>query len=333
LRILKNISDPNKSQQHALHLGATWVITKWLLNVFIMNLSLSPKLLLELQKIYLTIACPLSRWHHASQVMLEKGKGQFVENLCIIQLCEADLNFVLHTIWGHQLIRQALQFSALNDVQYALPGQTCNNAVLNKVLFLYLSRQTLSLGILTDYDATAAFDRVLANLSFITCQRVGLPRIAGYCMTHLLKQMSFHLITGLGKSVASYPNPADGLTGQGVLQGSSSAAPLFLLNSDVSLCTYNKLCTGASFQHPTNGISNYDNGVKYVVDTSQFLNHAGASLPLDPNDTTVSDESLGHADSKNSKIWGECVWMSSGNLNESKCFYYAFSPTLNCKKE
>jgi hypothetical protein len=68
--------------------------------------------------------------------MLEKGKGRFIENLRIIQLCEADLNVVLHTIWGHQLIRNATSHLALDKSQYAVPGQTCNNAVLNKVLFL-----------------------------------------------------------------------------------------------------------------------------------------------------------------------------------------------------
>jgi len=30
--------------------------------------------------------------------MLMKGKGLFVENLRIIQLCEADLNFGLHVV-------------------------------------------------------------------------------------------------------------------------------------------------------------------------------------------------------------------------------------------
>ena len=52
---------------------------------------------------------------------------------------------------------------------------TCNNAVLNKQLFPDLSRQTLSPGVLLDYDAKAAFDRVLVGLSLITCQCAGLP--------------------------------------------------------------------------------------------------------------------------------------------------------------
>jgi hypothetical protein len=120
----------------------------------------------------------------------------------------------LHVVWGHRLFHQALCFSALDKAQYALPGQTCNNAILNKVLFLDLSRQTLSPGILTDFDASATFDRVLAGLSIVTSQRVGLPRIAGYFVFNLLKDMSFDLITGYGKSPTSYDNAIDNITGQ-----------------------------------------------------------------------------------------------------------------------
>jgi hypothetical protein len=171
------------------------------------------ELVVSIAHLSLISATLLSRWHKASQVMIKKGKGRFVKNLHIIQLCEADLNFTLHTIWGHRLIRQALRYSALDSAQFALPGQTFNNAILNKILFFNLSRQTLSPGILMDYDATVAFDRVLANLSIITSQRMGLPHTAGYFMFYLLQCMSFNLITGFGKSASSYNNDSDGVVG------------------------------------------------------------------------------------------------------------------------
>ena len=116
----------------------------------------------------------------------------------------------------------------------------CHNAVWKKLLFLDLSRQTLSSGIMTDYDTASAFDRVLSGLSIITCERLGLPRHAGIFMHHLLKSITFHLITGFGTSVASFCNDEDPTQiGQGVLQGSSSAAPIFNLNYDVSLSAIN----------------------------------------------------------------------------------------------
>jgi hypothetical protein len=68
--------------------------------------------------------------------MIEKGKGNHIENLRIIQLCKADLNFALHIIWGKCLIQNAIHEHAIDDSQYALPGMTCYSAVWNKVIFL-----------------------------------------------------------------------------------------------------------------------------------------------------------------------------------------------------
>ena len=74
----------------------------------------------------------------------------------------------------------------------------------------------------TNYDATAAFNRILAGLASITCHQVGLPHIAGNVMFQLLKQMSFHLVTGFSQLDDCFKNDQDGITGQGVLARCSS---------------------------------------------------------------------------------------------------------------
>jgi len=247
-----------------------------------------------------------------------------------IQLCKADLNFILHTIWGHRLIRHALYHRGLDPAQYALPGHMCNNAVLNKTLFLDLSRQTLSPGILSDYDATAAFDRVLAGLSIVTCQRVGLPRIAGTFMFNLLKEMKFYLVTGFGQSAGSLNNNQEGIHGQGVLQGSSFACPIYILTSDVCLSTYQKLGTGSAFYYPIHKNHIKDTSVQFVDDTSHFLNPLGADLISDPT-SDIGSALLPFA-SENSQIWADSLWISGGKLNTYKCIYYAFLPIVNFKK-
>jgi hypothetical protein len=127
--------------------------------------------------------------------------------------------------------------SILDSSHYALSGQTCNNAILNKMLFLDISRQSLSPGILSNFDATAAFDWVLAGLLVVTCKRMGFLQTTGQLMLNLLHSMHFHLITGLGRSQDSFNNATEDEVGQGVLQGSSSAAPMYILRSEVSLAT------------------------------------------------------------------------------------------------
>jgi hypothetical protein len=153
---------------------------------------------------------------------------------------------MLNIIWD-QLTRHALQHNQLNTSQYALPGITCNSAVLNKVLYCDLMFQTLSMGKMTDYDATAAFNRVLPSLSIITCKRLGLPTSSCVFMYQLLQNMEFKLVTGYGASSESFKNNKDPKqTGQGVLHGSSSAAPIYNFNSDISLAAHNKLAKGAT---------------------------------------------------------------------------------------
>jgi hypothetical protein len=97
----------------------------------------------------------------------------------------------------------------------------------------------------------------------------------------LFKDMKFHLITGFGKSVSSYKNNTDDITGQGVLQGSSSACPIYILNSNASLLAYRKTGVGASFQHPITGDTTTDLAVQDIDDTSQFVNTLDASLSMD----------------------------------------------------
>jgi hypothetical protein len=48
-----------------------------------------------------------------------------------------------------------------------------------------------------DYDAKAAFDRVISSITYVACQRLGLPCIAGTLMHNLLHDMSFHVVAGV----------------------------------------------------------------------------------------------------------------------------------------
>jgi hypothetical protein len=275
---------------------------------------------------------PLPRRQRASQVMLEKGKGRYIENLRIIQLVEADLSFVLHVFWGHRLPRHALQHNALNKSQYALPGQTCQNVSWSKALFLDLTRQALIPGTMTDYDATAAFDRVLTSMALITYERMGLPRTASLFMYNLLKNMEFQLITGFGKSEISYLNNADpDKPGQGEFQGSSSAAPIYTMNSDVFLSAYDKLGMGTTFIHPVTGIPTTDKVAKYVDDKTQFLNCMGAQMKSTnpPTTTTQRLELLHNEGRNNTQIWADLLWISGGQQNLDKCFSYSILPQYN----
>jgi hypothetical protein len=290
--------------------------------------------LLFIINISVATSSPLERWKQSSQIMIEKGKGNYIEHLRIIQLCEADLNFILNILWGHRMIQTALQQKALDESQYAIPGQTCNSAVWNKVLYCDLLRQTLQPGIMTDYDATAAFDRVLHAMTIVICRRFGMPQDACLFIYNLLHNMEFHVVTGLGQSQLTFANNADlSLPGQGVLQGSSSAAPIYSVNSDVSLTSYRKLASGAAFTNPISNVTIHDHATQYVDDKTDMLNMQGIINNTNSNSSSQPYEHLFNFANKNSNIWAELQWMSGGDLNFNKCFSYYIDPHYNYKTD
>jgi hypothetical protein len=195
------------------------------------------------------------------------------------------------------------------------------------MMYCDLLRQTLTPGIMTDYDATAAFDRVLHAMSVVTCRRFGMPQTAGLFIYNLLHHMEFHVVTGLGQSSHSFSNNDDqSQPGQGVLQGSSSAAPIYNVNSDVSLTTYRKLATGSAFINPITAETIRDHATQYVDDKTDMVNLQGILTPESTPNTKDDHKLLFEAANQNSNIWAELQWISGGDLNQSKCFCYYIDP-------
>ncbi len=188
------------------------------------------------------------------------------------------------------------------------------------------------MGILTDYDASAAFDRVLHTITIITCRRLGLPLSACMFLYNLLHQMEFHLITGLVASNKSFSNNADSnFPCQGMLQASSSAAPVYNINSDVNFSTYCCLAHGATFTHPITNKTHTNHAKQYVDDMSALLNIIQDNSNLHESSTHIKE--LFHKAKKNTNTWSKLLWISGGALNASKCFYYFINPKYDHKSQ
>ena len=74
----------------------------------------------------------MSRWRNAVNVMIEKDPGvPNVNRLRIIHLFEADYNFMLKIMWGHCLVRRAVDMNLLHPCQHgAVPGHTAMDVVM-----------------------------------------------------------------------------------------------------------------------------------------------------------------------------------------------------------
>jgi len=209
--------------------------------------------------------------------MLDKGKGPKLGKLRVIQLIEADLNFVLRLLWGYRLNRSISRQGLYDTSQFAVPGKTCTSAAFNKVLFLDLTRQLKVESSMTDKDASAAFDRVLPALAIVTCERLGLPPSAGRFLYNLLTNMIFRVGTGHGVSTKTYAaNEDPARPGQGSGQGTGSAPIIYGTTAEVTLAAYRKHGVGAAFCHPSGSEpSQTDHITEYVDDSTAMVNRFG----------------------------------------------------------
>ena len=91
---------------------------------------------IDMANIGIKCGCALDRWKRVIGIMLEKKPGNCrLHRLRIIQLMEADYNFVLALLFGHRLANFAHKRCNMNMAQFgSTVGRQCQSAVLMKVL-------------------------------------------------------------------------------------------------------------------------------------------------------------------------------------------------------
>ncbi len=85
------------------------------------------------------------------------------------------------------------------------------------------------------------------------------------------------------------------------------------------------------FIHRISGQEIHESVTQYVDDKTEHLNKAGAGItPQLPK--TRRRELLFDAATHNTEIWTKMLWLSGGNINPDKCFYYYMKPFFNYTK-
>jgi hypothetical protein len=120
--------------------------------------------------------------------------------------------------------------------------------------------------------------------------------------------------------------------GQGVLQGSSSACPINIFNSDICLSAYKQCSTSASFIQPLTGKHISDHAVQFVDDTTQFINPLGSQPNQHASTPNMLDTPIFNLVQRNISEWNDIIWFSGGKLHPQKCYYFSFRLKYNFKK-
>lgn len=175
----------------------------------------------------------LDRWKRTVSLMLEKDTGQpKLHRLRIIQLFEADYNFLLSLVFGHRLMTFARKFCKLNESQYgSMSGKQAQSAVLNKILTYDLIRLTKQDAATSEFDAAANYDRILPAIAMIACQRLGLAKKPAELLYDSLVDLKHQVKTIYGLS-AEYGSTSDHpLYGTG--QGSGGSPTFWAVIADI----------------------------------------------------------------------------------------------------
>ena len=316
INLFKKIPESTASSVSGLHYGHYRVLSKLEDTTII-------KVLFDIVDIAFITHSPLPRWQHVTQLMLEKGKGPAIENLRVIQLLEADLNWLLRLLWGKRLDRHATEAGVYNEAQFASPGKLCQSAIVNKVLFFDLLRQNRYYGALIDNDATAAFDRVLPALCVVTCRQLGMPKAAQRFFFKMLRQTIYTTTTAHGRSAQTYSATANPqVPGQGVMQGGGASLPNYKSQQLPVLKAVESNGTPAMFSHASRLKPKFKRWVSgFSDDISLFLNELGVRLTTTDDDTPIIQR-VRKAVQLTFERYEEYFFTAGGSLNLKKCFYY-----------
>ena len=248
--------------------------------------------LVAMTNIALSTGCLLERWQHTVSVMLEKDKGSpKINRLQIIQLFEADYNFLLSLVFGHRLMTFARKHCLLNPSQYgSAKGKQAQSAILNKILTYDYFRLHKEDAATSEFDATANYDHILPAIAVIACRRLGLADKIGDLLYDSLTKLKHKVRTIYGLSTEYGPTVDYPLFRTG--QGSGGSPTFWAVIADVLFNTMDSYGHGMKLRDPTGRIVNGRNEDGYVDDTS---------LGVDGQDEKVV-ESLTEAAQRHEKV-------------------------------
>jgi hypothetical protein len=255
------------------------------------------------------------RWKTAHNFFLEKIPGNpLVEKLRVIHIYEADWNIILKYYLTHKVLQTANYQQTLAPEQAGgRPGRRAiDEATKTVILYETCSLQRVTGGIMYN-DAKACFDRIIENISNMSCMREGLPVSIAKLHHQTVSTIKYFIKHKWG--IAPHPNGhncPDPFYGVG--QGSGDAGTRWGFISDCIIRAYNKQSHDAIITAPISGITANEKCQLFVDDSRLFAivkSHEGSTI----RDIIQHD----------TQIWEELLNASGGKLELPKCKYCVFS--------
>jgi hypothetical protein len=256
----------------------------------------------------------LERWKCVHNFFIEKLPGKpLLEKLRVIHIYEADWNLILKFFIAHKLTNIACTENTVAPQQAGgRIGRSSSDMAAKTVITHEICRLQHLQGAVIYNDAKACFDRIIENISNLTCLREGLaPKIA-QLHAQTLQNIRYYIKTQHG-CLNKYnghmlPDPFLG-SGQGA--GDSMARWGFV--SDAIIRAYDKIAISSPITAPISNVTMQDNIQAFVDDSHGIIIHDDTS-PLSLRET------IKH----NLQAW-ECLLHNvGGKLEINKCCVIRF---------
>lgn len=274
---------------------------------------------LEILNFALERGYSFQRWKKVVNTMLFKDPDNVrLHRTRVIHMYEADFNLFLFNLFlgikWREAMHQAEDLRLLNDGQFgSRPFRNATESVFIEELQLEISQATRKPLVLTTYDVTACYDRIIPNLGMTVSQKYGVPPAATACNASTLEQADFHVRTELGISATGYHHePAFPLYGTG--QGSANSPAIWCFLSSTLFDCYDTRAHRATCWD-THGL------VQALLGLIGFVDGCNGQTNLfsrDGSRETMQSIVVSQAQ-ENAQYWTDVLHASGGSLELNKC--------------
>ncbi|KAI2506424.1 hypothetical protein MHU86_8050 [Fragilaria crotonensis] len=255
----------------------------------------------------------LQRWQKVVNTMLFKDPDNVrLHRTRVIHIYEADFNLFLGIKW-RAAMHQAEDLRLLNEGQFgSRPYRNATDPVFIEELQLEISRATRKPVVLTNYDATACYDRIIPNLGMTVSQKYGVPAEVTESNASTLEKAEFHVRTELGISPTSYRHePEFPVYGTG--QGSANSPAIWCFLSSTLFDCYDTRAHQAIYWDTHNDVRVHFGLIGFVDDCNGQTNAFGS------DGSTATVHQIVSQAQANAQCWSDLLHASGGALELSKC--------------
>ena len=261
----------------------------------------------------------IPRWTTVHNFFLEKIPGQpLIDKLRVIHIFEADYNLILKHYISRLTLRNAVKHNIIAHEQAGgRPHRTAiDEAVRTTITYEICKLQRHQGGVMYN-DAKACFDRVIENISNLTCLNAGTPIEVCNLHSNTLHNMKYIIKHkfGLSPHINGHMNP-DPFYGIG--QGAGDSTTRWGFISDAIIKCYNRYSHAAKIKSPISLIYS-DNRVQAFVDDSRLFIICTNAEGIDIYNSLKSDVEL----------WQKLLHATGAKLELEKCKFFVFTWTFD----